>query len=321
MKNISSDNRNRPSGRPCAGCGKLIETGLYCSACLEKFRERAKSQGRRIEVMKNNSLKKVAEDRHEITILIIISDERNLNLMKIILERGLSDYAILATNNTLNAINTLISREISLVILDADFNGLDMLRRIRSEEKFKNTSVMMMSSSTQKDLVSTVFSLGVQDYITKPCDPNEIIERVKKLISRSEELYAAEKRASGIFRILLVDDDIFDLRQEREILQNRLPCEIFPAQSAVEGMKLLETHGADLILVNLNMLFIDGLKFLSHVNENRKFRHIPAIIMTDSRDFKVLNQIEKSTAVGYINKPNINENSLSFIEENLRRRR
>ena len=272
--------------------------------------------------MKSHSLKKIVQERHEIIILVVINDERNLNLTKIILERGLPEYQVLATNNTLNAINTLISREVSLVILDADYNGIDMLRRIRDDEKFKEVHVMMMSGSTERELVATVFSLGVQDYITKPFAPKNLVDRVNKILNVHEEDQAAvETQVKSTFNILLIDDDIFDLRQERDRLQNRLPCEITSAQSAVEGMRILENRGADLILVSLDMPFVNGLRFLELVNENRKLKNIPVIIMTDSRDFKILSEIERSSAAGYISKPNISEDGLSFIESKLRRRR
>lgn len=135
-------------------------SGLYCALCLDKFRDRAKSQGKRIEAMKSKSMERVAVDRHETLILIAISEDRNLNLTKILLERALPNYKILTANTNFNAINTLISREISLVVLDADFGGLDILRRIREDDRFKTTPVMMMSSSTKRELVAEVFSLG-----------------------------------------------------------------------------------------------------------------------------------------------------------------
>lgn len=275
-----------------------------------------------METLKTNALRRVAENKREIIIMIVNSDERNLNLTKIILERALPEYNILAVNNPLTAINTLISREVSLVILDADYNGLDMLGRIREDERFRKVPVMMMSGSTERELVANVFSLGVQDYVTKPCAPNDLVARVNKMMNaKDENAPAAESHTRSTFRILLVDDDIFDLRQEREILQSRLPCEITSAQSAMEAMKILETARADLILVSLDMPFVNGLRFLSLVNENDRLKKIPVIIMTDSRDFKVLTEIERSGAAGYVRKPNISRDELSFIESKLRRRR
>lgn len=329
----SSDSRARlGGGRPCAGCGRLIKGGLYCESCLEKFRERAKVQGERMETLKSNALKKVAEGRGEVVILIANSDERNLSITKIVLERGLPEYKIFTASNPLIAINILVSREISLVVLDADYNGLDMLQRIRDDNRFKELPVMMMSSSTQREIVASVFSLGVQDYVSKPCAPKDLVGRVNKLITGKDDTASAPAAASGSapvantqskgsFNILLIDDDIFDLRQERELLKNRLPCEITTAQSAAEGMRILESNGADLVLVNLDMPFVNGLKFLSLVNANAKLKNIPVIIMTDTRDFAVITEINKSSAAGHVKKPNISEDGLAFIESKLRKRR
>ena len=86
-------------------------------------------------------------------------------------------------------------------------------------------------------------------------------------------------------------------------------------------MRLLENSSADLVLVSLDMPFVNGLKFLSLVNNNPGLRNIPVIIMTDTRDFSVISEINKSTAAGHVRKPNISENGLALIESKLRRRK
>lgn len=198
-------------GRPCAGCGRLIRSGLYCESCLEKFRDRAKVQGERMENLKSNALRRVAENRGEITILIINSDERNLSITRIVFERGLTECKILTANNPLIAINILLRREINLVVLDADYNGLEMLGRIRDDERFKGMPVMMMSSSTQRELVASVFALGVQDYVTKPCAPADLIGRVQKLLNLTEADEGAEPRPQKTtFSIVQIEYIIVD---------------------------------------------------------------------------------------------------------------
>lgn len=282
-----------------------------------------------METLKSNALKKVAEDKSEVFILIVNSDERNLSITKIVLERGLPEYKILAVNNPLTAINTLVSREVNMVILDADYNGLDMLRRIREDERFQSLPVMMMSGSTQRELVADVFSLGVQDYVTKPCSPQDLVGRVNKMLGVREKAAApaavektvAESRPKTTFRIMLIEDDVFDLRQEREAVKNRFPCEIITAQSAADGMRMLENQGADLVLVNLDMPFINGLKFAALVSNNNRLKNIPVIIMTDTRDFTVISEIKRSAAAGLVRKPNISEGDLALIESKLVRRK
>lgn len=324
MKKGTSESRTRSDGRPCAGCGKFIQSGLYCSACLEKFRDKAKMQGRRIEAMKRNDLKKVAENRNDVVILIVNSDERNLNITKIVLDRGLPGYKILTANNTLTAISFLVGHGVNMVILDADYNGIDILRRIREDERFRELPVMMMSASTQRELVAEVFSLGVQDYITKPCSPRDLVDRVSKMIEGSSASVAertAEIRTKTSFNILLIEDDIFDLRQERDILKNRLPCEVTTVQSATDGMRALENQDVDLVLVSLDMPFVSGLDFLSTVKNNNQLKNIPVIIMTDTRNFSVISEIKRSAAAGYVKKPNFSEDDLAVIESKLLRRR
>ena len=321
-------------GRQCAGCGRIINSGLYCAQCLEKFRERAKVQGERMETLKTNARKRFVEGMGEVGILIANSDERNLGITKIVLERGLPDYKIFTAGNPLIAINILVTREVSLLILDADYNGLEMLRRVRDDERFQDVAVMMMSGSTERETVAEVFSLGVQDYVTKPCAPEDLTARIKKLLDPNAKAAVAaaapvtaktqaDTRQKTTFRILLIDDDIFDLRQERTILQNRLPCQVTTAQSAAEGMRILENQGADLILVSLDMPFVNGLKFFSLVrnNTNVKVKNLPVLIMTTTRDFAVITEIERSGATGHLKKPNFTEDGLALIEDKLRKRR
>ena len=321
----TSDGKGRLSGRQCAGCGKAIQSGLYCSKCLEKFREKAKLQGRLIEALKRSDLQKAAEERNEISVMIINNDERNLNLTKTVLERGLPEYKILTANNPLTAINMLVSRVINLVILDADYNGIDMLERLRRDDRFQKLPIMIMSGSTEREVVANVFSLGVQDYVTKPCAPKNLITRVNKLLNVDAKKNAppppAQDGQRAAFQILLVDDDIFDLRHERQLLQNRFPCKITTVQSAAEGMKILENSSVDLVLVSLDMPFINGLKFVALLQNNPKLRNIPVIIMTDTRDFTVISEIERSPAAAHIRKPNINEDGFARIEQVLRGRK
>jgi two-component system response regulator len=60
-------------------------------------------------------------------------------------------------------------------------DGLEVLRRIRSDERTQRQPVVILTSSTeQQDLVRS-YNLGVNSYVRKPVDFNEFIEAVRQL--------------------------------------------------------------------------------------------------------------------------------------------
>ena len=71
-----------------------------------------------------------------------------------------------------------------LVLLDLKLpkiDGLEVLRRIREEEKTKLLPVVILTTSTQdKDIIKS-YDLGANSYIHKPVDFNQFIEAVKQL--------------------------------------------------------------------------------------------------------------------------------------------
>lgn len=74
------------------------------------------------------------------------------------------------------------------VILDImlpEYDGLQVLQKIRSSEKTKDIPVMMLTAkSTEYDKVIGLDS-GADDYMTKPFGMMELVSRVKALIRRS----------------------------------------------------------------------------------------------------------------------------------------
>jgi len=72
----------------------------------------------------------------------------------------------------------------ALVLLDLKLpkvDGLDVLKRIRADERTRLLPVVILTSSReQRDLVNG-YSLGANSYVRKPVDFQEFIEAVKQL--------------------------------------------------------------------------------------------------------------------------------------------
>lgn len=72
----------------------------------------------------------------------------------------------------------------NVVLLDLKLpkvNGLEVLRRIKSDERTKRTPVVVLTSSQEERDVVESYNLGVNSYIIKPIDFNKFIDAVAKL--------------------------------------------------------------------------------------------------------------------------------------------
>lgn len=73
-----------------------------------------------------------------------------------------------------------------LVLLDLALprmSGYDVCRSLRTQEKFKKTPVILFTASvTDLKLSDKVKSVGANDSISKPFDPQELLKKVKKYL-------------------------------------------------------------------------------------------------------------------------------------------
>ena len=74
--------------------------------------------------------------------------------------------------------------EVSIVLLDLKLpkiSGIDVLRRIRSNERTAITPVIILTSSDEeRDLIES-YKLGANSYVRKPIDYTEFVEAVRQL--------------------------------------------------------------------------------------------------------------------------------------------
>jgi len=78
----------------------------------------------------------------------------------------------------------------SLVILDLmlpGMNGMDLCRRLRSEEHTRRIPIIMLTAkASESDRVSGL-DLGADDYIAKPFSVRELLARVRAVLRRADE--------------------------------------------------------------------------------------------------------------------------------------
>ncbi len=87
-----------------------------------------------------------------------------------------------------HALSALLTQPYDLVILDLSLpgmDGLDVLRRIRAQEKTARVPVLILTARATLDDKVKGLNLGADDYLAKPFEVAELEARIKSLLRRS----------------------------------------------------------------------------------------------------------------------------------------
>lgn len=132
-------------------------------------------------------------------ILIVEDEEAIADLEKDYLE--LSDFEVTIENTGDKGLETALSGDYDLVILDLMLPGIDgfeVCKKIREE---KNIPIIMVSA--KKDDIDKIrgLGLGADDYMTKPFSPSELVARVKAHMARYDRLVGSNQKTNDIIEI------------------------------------------------------------------------------------------------------------------------
>jgi DNA-binding response OmpR family regulator len=61
-------------------------------------------------------------------------------------------------------------------------NGWEVCRRLKEDERFKETPIVFLSARAQDEDRKRGYGLGVAAYVTKPFDPGRLVELVRRLV-------------------------------------------------------------------------------------------------------------------------------------------
>jgi DNA-binding response OmpR family regulator len=116
--------------------------------------------------------------------ILVVDDEENIRLViREYLEH--ENYLVDEAINGIDALDKIEKNKYDLIILDImmpKMNGFDLLRHINSDVSI----IMLSAKDTEYDKLDG-FNLGIDDYITKPFSPKELVARVKAVLNRSSK--------------------------------------------------------------------------------------------------------------------------------------
>lgn len=116
--------------------------------------------------------------------VLIVDDE--VGIREVIKEYCLNEsYEVLEASNGEEAIDDVENNDVDIIILDIMMPHMDGYTALKEIKKIKNIPVIMLSARSDEFDKLQSFGLGVDDYMTKPFSPKELIARIKAVIGRS----------------------------------------------------------------------------------------------------------------------------------------
>jgi two-component system chemotaxis response regulator CheY len=91
----------------------------------------------------------------------------------------------------LEAIEQLTMQRFDVVTLDLnmpDMHGLEFLQFVRSHSSLKHIPVLVLTTWSDKEIKEQVLSAGANDFLCKPFKPDELLEAMKPLLEKSDQV-------------------------------------------------------------------------------------------------------------------------------------
>jgi DNA-binding response OmpR family regulator len=116
--------------------------------------------------------------------ILIVDDETKIR--EVVSEYAkASGYECDQASNGKDAIDMVAANNYDCVILDIMMPELDGFSACKKIKAIKNVPVIMLSARTEEDDKLFSFDLGVDDYVTKPFSPKELMARIRVVCERN----------------------------------------------------------------------------------------------------------------------------------------
>lgn len=130
-------------------------------------------------------------------ILVIDDQPSNIDIMRVIFAED-EVYKLIATLDGAKGIKLAKDHSPDIIITDymmPEMSGLDVIDKLKNEEKTENIPVIMMAASDDSNVEERALALGAIDFIKKPLDISVVKARIKNYIRMKERFDQLEEFA------------------------------------------------------------------------------------------------------------------------------
>jgi len=276
--------------------------------------------------------------RHNFHVLIADDDEDDCMLIRQAIEEALPNVDTRFVDNGEELLQYLDHchtehrnserRCPELILLDLHMpkmDGMEVLRRIRADDRHNSTPVVILSTSNDVHDINLSYKLGANSFFIKPLDFGDLIRMMAVLgtywfdtarLPINELLSSGQSTAKPKISatILIIDDSAFARKALNRILQ-LAGHNALEATDEETALYIYRTKKPDLVLLDLRMAGLQGKEVIAKLRGiDPKAR---VLIATGNGEELTREEIDLSGAIGVFYKPILSESILKAIDSAL----
>lgn len=184
-----------------------------------------------------------------------------------------------------------------LILTDKDMprmDGIQLCRKLKSDPLCQSIPIIMISNFDSDEDVERGFQAGASSYVSKAEVKERLPQAIEDILSRSN--FRRKQQ------VLVVEDS----EAIRRLVTGYLAQAGFDVLSADNGhaaLEILKDRKPDLILSDIVMPGVDGLRLLKIVQSDSELAGIPFVVMSVHKERRYMHHVVEQGAVAYLVKP------------------
>lgn len=148
--------------------------------------------------------------------ILVVDDEKSIREV-IRTYAEFEGHEVVEASDGLDAIDKVREEDFDVIVMDIMMPKLDGFSSYKEIKKIKNIPVLMLSARSEEYDKLFGFEIGIDDYVTKPFSPKELMARLNVIVNRNnkiEENNTMEFEGLKIDldgRVVFVNDEIVEL--------------------------------------------------------------------------------------------------------------